>query len=431
MGLWLLLRAFASGCTAMTGVEAVSNAVSAFRAPSVKHAHRTLTGIVLLLAFLLLAIAMLAHDYAIGAMDQTKPGYQSVLSQLAAALAGRGVDLRRRHRQRAVRCCACPPTPASLVSRACAACSHATSTCRIRSPCPGGAWSIRSASCSWPRPPGVLLVAFGGITDRLIPLFAVGAFLSFTLSQAGMAMHWTTRAAPAGVAPRQVQRDSAVQVKRWINGAAASPPASRWRSSSLAKFVEGAWITILVIPLLFLADAGHPRRFDTVSSSCTMDRCATWQDQQPAGGDAADGKLERHHRQGAAFRHAACRMTCWRCTSPRWKGPRATRTNRRCAATGSATSPPQPGRPGVPEPKLVVLRSEYRQFLEPLLKIVRDLEQTFSDRPIAVLIPEVVKVKWWDYLLYTYRARQLQAAMVRSAGPRVVVIEVPWRIVEE
>ena len=91
VGLWLILRAFASGCTAMTGVEAVSNAVGAFKAPSVKHAHRTLAGIVILLALLLLAIAMLAQAYAIGAMDQSKPGYQSVLSQLAAALAGRGV----------------------------------------------------------------------------------------------------------------------------------------------------------------------------------------------------------------------------------------------------------------------------------------------------------------------------------------------------
>ena len=59
------------------------------------------------------------------------------------------------------------------------------------------------------------------------------------------------------------------------------------------------------------------------------------------------------------------------------------------------------------------------------------MEQRFPDRAIAVLIPEVVKVKWWDYLLYTYRARQLQAALMRDAGRRVVVIDVPWRIVEE
>jgi hypothetical protein len=85
---------------------------------------------------------------------------------------------------------------------------------------------------------------------------------------------------------------------------------------------------------------------------------------------------------------------------------------------------------GLPAPKLVVLRSEYREFLAPLQKIVADMEHEFTDRAIAVLVPEVVKVKWWDYLLFTYRARQLQAALMREAGPRVVVIEVPWRIVE-
>jgi amino acid transporter len=88
--LWLLLRAFASGCTAMTGVEAVSNGVSAFRDPSVKYAHRTLAAIVLILSMLLTGIALLAHAYHVGAMDQTQAGYQSVLSQLAGAVIGHG-----------------------------------------------------------------------------------------------------------------------------------------------------------------------------------------------------------------------------------------------------------------------------------------------------------------------------------------------------
>ncbi len=90
IGLWLILRTFASGCTAMTGVEAVSNGVSAFRDPTVKNAHRTLTAIVGTLALLLAAIAYLVKAYHIDAMDQTTPGYQSVLSQLTCAIVGRG-----------------------------------------------------------------------------------------------------------------------------------------------------------------------------------------------------------------------------------------------------------------------------------------------------------------------------------------------------
>ncbi len=90
VGLWLLLRAFAAGCTAMTGVEAVSNGVGAFKEPVIKNAHRTLTVICLTLGLLLAGIAAVAHAYGLGAMDQTKPDYQSVLSQLAAAIVGRG-----------------------------------------------------------------------------------------------------------------------------------------------------------------------------------------------------------------------------------------------------------------------------------------------------------------------------------------------------
>ena len=87
---WLLMRAFAAGCTAMTGVEAVSNGVGAFNAPVAPQAHRTLTIICVTLGLLLAGVAVLARAYGLTAMDQTRPGYQSVLSQLAAAVAGRG-----------------------------------------------------------------------------------------------------------------------------------------------------------------------------------------------------------------------------------------------------------------------------------------------------------------------------------------------------
>ncbi|MGH7248151.1 MAG: APC family permease, partial [Pseudomonadota bacterium] len=91
IGLWFVLRAFASGCTAMTGVEAVSNGTGTFREPRVRNARATLTVIVVILAILLGGIAYLAEAYGVMAMDQTQPGYQSVLSQLVGAVAGRGV----------------------------------------------------------------------------------------------------------------------------------------------------------------------------------------------------------------------------------------------------------------------------------------------------------------------------------------------------
>jgi amino acid transporter len=130
--LWLLLRAFASGCTAMTGVEAVSNGVSAFRSPSVTYAHRTLAAIVIILSILLGGIAILAHAYHVGAMDETQPGYQSVLSQLAGAVVGRG----------AVYFVAIGSVITVLclsIFRGCAAWLPATDTCRATLPPPAGA----------------------------------------------------------------------------------------------------------------------------------------------------------------------------------------------------------------------------------------------------------------------------------------------------
>ncbi len=182
--LWLILRSFASGCTAMTGVEAVSNGVGAFREPTVKRAHRTLTAIVVILGVLLGCITLLARAYGIEAMDQSKPGYQSVLSQLTAAIAGRGAFYY--------------VTIASvLMALSLSANTSFSDLPRLSSmiakdgylPVPFAASGRRlvfSAGIIFLAvTAGLLLVVFDGITDRLIPLFAVGAFLAFTLSQSG------------------------------------------------------------------------------------------------------------------------------------------------------------------------------------------------------------------------------------------------------
>jgi amino acid transporter len=143
--LWLLLRAFASGCTAMTGVEAVSNGVSAFREPKVRHARGTLAAIVVVLGLLLLGVAHVAQAYGVTAMDQTREGYQSVLSQLVGATGGAGFTTWPS--AACSPCCACRPTPASWTSLASATWPPRTASCRGPSRCPGGGWSTRPGSC--------------------------------------------------------------------------------------------------------------------------------------------------------------------------------------------------------------------------------------------------------------------------------------------
>src|SRR3954453_6090546 len=242
VSVWLLLRAFASGCTAMTGVEAVSNGMSAFREPAIKYGHRTLTAIVVILGLLLIAIAHLATSYGIAAMDQSQEGYQSVLSQLVGAVVGRG----------ALYYIAIGSLLCVLALSANTSSVGFPRLCRTvaedgflpKSFAIAGRRLVFSvgilylAACS-----GSLLLIFDGITDHLIPLFAIGAFLTFTLSQTGMAVHWRRMIRDKEAKGRHAKD----QTHFWINAVGATTTGLALVIIIVAK-TEGAWITLLAIP---------------------------------------------------------------------------------------------------------------------------------------------------------------------------------------
>src|SRR3954452_16403418 len=243
VGLWILLRAFASGCTAMTGVEAVGNGVSAFRRPAVKNAQLTLTVIVVALAVLLGGIAYVARVYQIGAMNQETPGYQSVLSQLAGAVVGRGwlyyITIA------SVLATLCLSANTSFVGFPRLSRLIAQDDFLPRGFAVVGRRLVYSVGILFLAVmAGLLLVVFRGITDRLIPLFAVGAFGAFTLSQAGMVMHWRKEIS------RSTGGARGAQVRLWVNGAGAVATGVALLIILAAKFTEGAWITVLAIPAL-------------------------------------------------------------------------------------------------------------------------------------------------------------------------------------
>src|ERR1700723_104048 len=197
---WLLLKVFASGCTALTGVEAVSNGVKAFREPTVKNAQRTLTVIIFLLALLLAGISYLVKTYGIAATDPGQPGYQSVLSMLTAAVFGKGFFYYLTIGSILVVLSLSANTAFADFPRLCRAIAQNNYLPHVfgyrgRRLVYTYGIVVLALLCG-----GVLLL-FGGITDRLIPLYAVGAFLAFTLSQSGMVVHW--RKSPArGALPR-------------------------------------------------------------------------------------------------------------------------------------------------------------------------------------------------------------------------------------
>lgn len=407
---WLLLRAFASGCTAMTGVEAVSNGVNAFREPTVSHAHRTLLAIVLILGFLLAVIAYLAHTYGVGAMDQTQPNYQSVLSQLAGAIVGRGV----------IYFVAIGSLLAVLCLSANTSFVDFPRLCRLvaqdaylpRAFAMPGRRLVYSVGILWLAvAAGALLTVFGGITDRLIPLFAVGAFTAFTLSQLGMAAHW--------------RRQGGNRTRLMINGTGAVATGCALAVILAAKFIEGAWITVLVVPCVLALLKAIRRHYDRIDGLLRKDGpIAVHGLRQPIAVipiERWDRLAEKALRYGLLVSQdvTAIHLT-------RLEGPDAKEHEGRLRRQWQDEVEVPARDAGLSPPKLVISPSPYRSFVGRLLKHIGEIEKPQPDCPIAVIIPELVKEHWWDYLLHSFRARQLRTALLRHGGPNLMVVMVPW-----
>jgi amino acid transporter len=418
--LWLLLRAFASGCTAMTGVEAVSNGVGAFRAPTVLYAHRTLAAIVLTLGALLAGIAYLAHIYSIGAMDQTQPGYQSVLSQLAGAVVGRGTVYFVAIGSLLAVLCLSANTSFAGFPRLCR--QVAQDEYLPRSFALPGRRLVYSVGILWLAvTAGGLLAAFGGITDRLIPLFAVGAFLSFTLSQAGMAVHWSRRLRePEGGGLGHRARLA-------INAAGAVATGISLAVILAAKFVEGAWITVLTIPCI-LALLLLIKRYYT-----QIDRQLLEEGPIEIGDVASPMVIvpiaDLNRLADRALRYAlrlsnevmAVHLT-------RLGGPDAEEHAGRMRRRWRHDIERPAHAAGLQPPRLVQIPSHYRSITGPLLKFILQTREQHPGRALAVVIPVLVEAHWWDRLMHTGRARDLRATLLRHGGPDLAVVTVPWAL---
>ena len=425
VGLWLLLRAFASGCTAMTGVEAVSNGVDAFREPPVTNARRTLAVIVVTLGILLGGITYLAISYHIMAMDQTQPGYQSVLSQLVGAVAGRGTFYYVAIAS--ALCILCLSANTSFVGfpRLCHIVAQDEflpqpfATVRRRLVYSVGIVYLAITA-------GLLLAAFDGITDRLIPLFAIGAFLTFTMSQAGMVVYW--RRALRSASPPSGRRRLWVHLA--INAIGASTTVTALVVIVVAKFGQGGWITIVAIPCVILLLKAIKRYYDDIDkhlrdegplefrprkSPVVLVPTREWNQLT----DKALGFAMELSPDVTAVHLAVL------------EGPDVQGEERKLREQWSADVEKPALAANYPHPpQLFFMSAPYRRIHAPLLKLIRELEDQNPDRTIAVLIPEFVKRHWWEYLLSTQPAWRLRSAVLEYGGRRVVVIGMPWYLTE-
>jgi len=403
---WLLLKAFSSGCTAMTGVEAVSNGVRAFRDPAVKSAQRTLTAVIVILIMLLVGIAYLVHVYHIGATPPGQPGYESVLSQLTAAVAGKGAFYYITISSILLVLALSANTAFADFPRLCRAVAQdgylplSFSTPGRRLVYSQGIYVLAFLSA-------FLLILFRGVTDRLIPLFAVGAFLAFTLSQAGMVAHWR----PIG--GKRSRRSM------YVNGLGAVATATTVGVVTVSKFAEGAWVTTLLIPAIMILMISVRRHYDRVEAETA----------NPVPLDLSGLReplvvvpilhWNKIAQKGLRFAlNLSADLQALHIDSG--EGTNDFRKN------WSRFVEEPTKKAGLPTPKLVILKSPYRYVITPILDYVLDLERKNPDRQIAVLIPELVERHWYYYFLHNQRAQWLKALLLLKGNQRVIVITVPW-----
>src|SRR5580693_2324147 len=406
---WLLLKVFASGCTALTGVEAVSNGVKAFREPTVKNAQRTLTVIIFLLAVLLAGISLLVKTYGIAATDPGAPGYQSVLSMLTAAVFGKGFFYYLTIGSILVVLSLSANTAFADFPRLCRAIAQNNYLPHVfgyrgRRLVYTYGIVVLALLC------GGLLILFGGVTDRLIPLYAVGAFLAFTLSQSGMVVHWRKNRGPHWL-------KSAL-----VNGLGALVTGVTVVVVLVAKFAEGAWITLLFIPLTIVFFVVVRRHYHSVKllTTCKVPVQTASLSHPPIAVIPID-RWSNISRQGIEF---AARL------SPEVIALHVEPTEHsELLQEDWERYVEQPFRAaGKEAPKLLLLPSPYRFIIIPIVQSILDLSKQHPDRSIIVVIPELVEDKWYEYFLHNQRGRLLQWMLLVQGNERIFTVSAPWYV---
>lgn len=391
---FMLLTAFSNGCTAMTGVEAVSNGVPAFRPPESRHAASTLVAMAVLAITMFLGVTLLAHAFRIVPADA-----ETVVSQLArATFGGRGVPYYAVQAATmlilvlaANTAYADFPRLASIVARD-RFLPRQFMTQGDRLAFSNGILILSGLAAA-------LLVVFGGDTHALIPLYMIGVFVSFTLSQAGMVVHWRSLKTPGW-------RSSAA-----INGLGAAVTAVVLGIVAVTKAAEGAWIIILMIPLLVALFAITRRHYDEVAAELTL-RGAT-----PGTGSARHivlvpvGGVQRAVVK--ALRYATSLAGDVRGIYVDLD-PATTAAVREQWAAWSCGA------------QLIVLDSPYRSLLEPLLEYIEQAQAAEPDAYITVVLPEFVPRRLWHHLLHNQHALLIKSALLFK--PNIVVTSVPFHL---
>ncbi|MES2392664.1 MAG: APC family permease, partial [Acidobacteriota bacterium] len=385
---WLILKTFSNGCAAMTGVEAVSNGTTAFREPRAKNANKTLTAIIAMLIVLLFGLSYVAKAYGVTAMEPDAFHYQTVLSLEVAAVFGRGwfYFVTMGGVLAALSFSANTAfTGFPHLARAIAGRDYLPHVFLLK----GRRLLFSHGIYALTGFTALILILFDGVTLKLIPLYAIGAFLAFTLSQAGMVRHWMhdKTATHRGI-------------KMFLNGLGAVATGVTLLVILATKFLSGAWVTAILVPLLIVimlmvkrhyvrvkretADP-TPLRLTGLEAPIVVIPMARW-----------DKITEKAMRFGMLM-------------SPIVKVVHVDSDDADALGLVWEEMVMRPIREHkMSEPELITVKSTFRTILSPLMDYVLKLEDENPGRKIAVLLPELVVRHWWENLLHNQRVQILK-----------------------
>ena len=398
--LFLLLHTFSTGCTALTGIEAISNGVPAFQPPEAKNAGRTLIVMAVLMGVLFLGSVGLTQYLAVVAGSQ-----ETILSALARRLLGSG--------------------PAYLLIQSCtmlilvvAANTSFAGFPRLAAILAGDGFLPRQLTSLVDRlvftngililavAGGALIFAFNGDTHALIPLFAIGAFLAFTLSQAGMVVHWWR------------ERGKGWWLKSIVNGVGALATTITVVVVVVSKFIEGAWITVLVIPIIVAVFLRVRTHYREVASQLSMDGLPP--SLKPVPIPRVVVPISGVHR-GIVDAINFARSISDNVTAVYVE-----------LEPGAGEGVRQKLAEWWPDVNLAVVPSPYRSVIGPLLDFLDETDRLHNDGQLAALIlPEFIPAKWWQSLLHNQTAWLIRAALLyrrRFSGFPRVIIDIPYHL---
>ena len=401
IGLLLLLKAFASGCSALTGVEAIANAVPEFKRPRARRAQHTEMMLGIILGLMLIGIAVLIKKF------HTEPSAtETTLAQLAAAGVGKNVLFYAIQLITTVLLALAAntsfgglPVLASLLARD-NYLPHMFALKAERQVFRYGIGVLAVAAAG-------LLVASRGDTQALIPLFAIGVFVGFTLSQTGMVRHWREQHSP-GWARRA-----------FINGLGAVLTTAALAIELVSKFTEGAWLVVVVIPLLVLFFTRIHRAYDRIGVELGIGQTPPPPEQTPSLVVVPVYGLSRLTREGvsAALSLGDQVVAITVC----YDDPDDEGDQQHHASFGAAW---QAWDPDVP---LVTLHSQRRSLGPPVVDYLRAREMEDPHRRVVALIPEVQPEHWWRWFLHNQRGAVLNRA-ITSGTENVVICRLRFRL---